>query len=99
MRLTAKIKLQPTPEQHAALLKTLETATAACNDISQQAWESKAFPLCGCIDKRNRPSQSTFSCVSCGFSAPADTVAAWNIRARAVVNLTGVGLPALAGSR
>ncbi|MBW7959804.1 MAG: helix-turn-helix domain-containing protein [Candidatus Promineofilum sp.] len=39
MKLTAKIKLQPTPEQHAVLLQTLETANAACNDISQQAWE------------------------------------------------------------
>lgn len=47
---------------------------------------SRTCPVCGCIDKRNRPNQSTFSCVSCGFSAPADTVAARNIRARAVVN-------------
>lgn len=43
MKLTAKIKLQPTPEQYAALLQTLETANAACNDISQQAWESRVF--------------------------------------------------------
>ncbi len=43
MKLTAKIKLQPTPEQYATLLNTLETANAACNDISQQAWSSKIF--------------------------------------------------------
>lgn len=43
MKLTAKIKLQPTPDQHDALLQTLETANAACNDISQQAWDSKVF--------------------------------------------------------
>jgi putative transposase len=43
MKLTAKIKLQPTPEQHAVLLQTLETANAACNDISQQAWASQTF--------------------------------------------------------
>lgn len=59
---------------------------------------SRTCPICGCIDKRNRPSQSVFSCVSCGFSSTADTVAATNISRRAVVNqpnfspaLTGVG--------
>jgi len=47
---------------------------------------SRTCPVCGCIDKRNRPSQSLFSCVSCGYSAPADTVAAVNISRRAAVN-------------
>lgn len=48
---------------------------------------SRTCPECGCVDKSNRVSQSTFSCISCGFSAPADIVAAVNIAARAVVNL------------
>ncbi|GIL24650.1 MAG: transposase [Bacteroidota bacterium] len=47
---------------------------------------SRECPACGYTDKANRPSQSVFSCVSCGYSAPADTVAAWNIRARAAVS-------------
>ncbi len=47
---------------------------------------SRTCPVCGCIDKRNRPSQSLFSCVSCGFSSAADTVAATNIGRRAAVN-------------
>jgi len=47
---------------------------------------SRTCPACGTIDKRNRPSQSLFSCVSCGFSSPADTVAAGNISRRAVVD-------------
>ena len=47
---------------------------------------SQTCPQCGTIDKRNRPSQSLFSCVSCGFSAPADTVAAGIIAGRAAVN-------------
>lgn len=47
---------------------------------------SRSCPVCGCVDKRNRPDQSTFSCVSCGYSANADTTAAVNIAARAVVN-------------
>ncbi len=48
---------------------------------------SRTCPQCGCVDKANRRTQSLFSCVSCGFSAPADTVAAVNISARAAVNL------------
>lgn len=47
---------------------------------------SRTCPVCGSINKANRPNQSTFSCVSCGHSAPADTNAAVNIAARAVVN-------------
>jgi IS605 OrfB family transposase len=47
---------------------------------------SRTCPVCGCVDKRNRPSQSTFSCVSCGFSGFADHIAARNIAGRAVVN-------------
>jgi IS605 OrfB family transposase len=45
---------------------------------------SRTCPSCGCIDKANRPSQFLFSCVACGYAAPADYTAAWNIRARAV---------------
>jgi IS605 OrfB family transposase len=47
---------------------------------------SRTCPVCGCVDKHNRPSQSLFSCVSCGFSGPADTIAAGNISRRALVN-------------
>lgn len=47
---------------------------------------SRTCPACGCVDKANRVSQRLFSCVSCGYSAPADTIAAVNISARAVVN-------------
>ena len=47
---------------------------------------SRACPECGSVDKANRKSQSLFSCVSCGYSAPADTVAAGNISRRALVN-------------
>jgi IS605 OrfB family transposase len=47
---------------------------------------SRTCPVCGVIDKANRVSQSRFSCVACGHSAPADAVAAVNIRRRAAVN-------------
>lgn len=47
---------------------------------------SRTCPVCGCIDKRNRTSQAIFSCVSCGYSSPADTNAACIIASRAAVN-------------
>jgi len=46
---------------------------------------SRTCPVCGYCDQANRVSQSRFSCQSCGHSAPADLVAAENIR-RAAVN-------------
>ena len=53
-------------------------------------YTSQMCPVCGCVDKRNRPNQATFSCVSCGFSGHADTIAAVNIGRRAVVNQPNV---------
>lgn len=50
---------------------------------------SRTCPQCGCVDKRNRLSQSAFSCVSCGHSGHADHIAAENIR-RAAVNQPNV---------
>jgi putative transposase len=43
MKLIAQLKLQPTPEQHALLKQTLETANAACNYASEQAWDMQVF--------------------------------------------------------
>jgi putative transposase len=40
---TIQLKLQPTPEQATALKRTLETANAACDSISQIAWETQTF--------------------------------------------------------
>lgn len=56
---------------------------------------SRACYVCGCIDKRNRPSQDRFLCVSCGHSDLADHNAALNIQRRATVNWPNVS--ALAG--
>lgn len=47
---------------------------------------SQTCPACGSISSSNRKSQSLFSCVSCGFSSLADTVAAGIISRRAAVN-------------
>lgn len=43
MKLTAKIKLNPTDDQRRVLQETLERANAACNAISDVAWERKTF--------------------------------------------------------
>ncbi len=43
MKLIAQLKLLPTPEQADALRRTLETTNAACNYISDLAWETRTF--------------------------------------------------------
>jgi putative transposase len=43
MKLTAAVKLQPTPEQRQMLSATLERANAACNFISEQVWTAQVF--------------------------------------------------------
>lgn len=47
---------------------------------------SRTCPACGCVDKRNRPSQSTFSCVDCGLVGLADHFAAVEIGRRGAVS-------------
>jgi len=41
MKLTLLIKLVPTPEQHQALLETMERFNEACNDISKIAFKNR----------------------------------------------------------
>jgi len=43
MKLIAQIKLNPTAEQHAALVATLVEANAACDAISVIAWQAREF--------------------------------------------------------
>jgi predicted transposase len=43
MKLTAQLKLLPTPEQADMLKRTLETANAACDYISDVAWANRTF--------------------------------------------------------
>lgn len=49
-------------------------------------YTSQACNVCGTVDKRNRPDQGTFRCVSCGHTNLADLNAACNIRDRARVS-------------
>jgi putative transposase len=43
VKLTVQLKLVTTPEDHAALLETLERANDAANVISKTAWETRSF--------------------------------------------------------
>lgn len=49
------------------------------------AYTSQTCPECGCVSKRNRPSQAQFRCIKCGYEAHADFVGARNISTRALV--------------
>lgn len=40
---------------------------------------SRTCPVCGCCDKRNRPTQALFECIRCHYSANADVVGAINV--------------------
>jgi len=51
------------------------------------AYTSQECPICHHVARSNRPTRDEFRCVCCGFSGPADNVAALNIRARVAVNL------------
>src|SRR5215470_8495712 len=42
MKQTLLVKLASTPEQHRALLRTLETVHAACNDIAATAFAEQS---------------------------------------------------------
>ena len=43
MKLTAKVKLQPISKPHDSLVRTLEVANDACNQISGIAWSERTF--------------------------------------------------------
>ena len=51
------------------------------------SYTSQECPVCHHISRSNRPTRDRFACVCCGFSGPADNVAARNIAARVAVNL------------
>jgi transposase len=51
---------------------------------------SRECSECGHIDKRNRPSQSKFRCLACGYEANADYNAALNLKGRAFASRPNV---------
>jgi IS605 OrfB family transposase len=53
---------------------------------------SQGCSSCGTIDKKNRPDQATFFCVSCGHAEVADINAARNIKSRAEAALCNPAL-------
>ena len=64
-------------------------------------YSSQACSRCGHIDKRNRLSQSEFSCRQCGYSNNADQNAAYNLARRAMSAMSGqtVKLPLVSDLR
>ena len=54
---------------------------------------SRECSACGCIDKKNRPDQARFSCISCAHAANADINAACNIRQRGRASQGNVMIP------
>ena len=48
---------------------------------------SRCCPECGQVAVENRKTQARFACVACGFRAPADLVAAWNIKEAGLASL------------
>ncbi|WP_308163868.1 RNA-guided endonuclease InsQ/TnpB family protein [Nonomuraea sediminis] len=57
------------------------------------AYTSQECSACGHVDKRNRPDQETFVCMSCGFAEHADVNAARNIAMRGVAGWAAVMQP------
>jgi putative transposase len=55
-------------------------------------YSSQCCSRCGHIEKRNRISQSEFSCRKCGFQLNADLNAAYNLARRATSVSSGPGL-------
>lgn len=55
-------------------------------------YTSQGCSSCGIIDKKNRPDQATFSCISCSHAELADLNAARNIKLRAEVELCNPAL-------
>jgi putative transposase len=47
---------------------------------------SRTCPACGCVDKRNRPSQAEFRCIQCALEGHADLFAALEVARRATVS-------------
>jgi putative transposase len=48
---------------------------------------SRSCPECGQVAAENRKTQARFACVACGFRAPADLLAAWNLKEAGLASL------------
>jgi IS605 OrfB family transposase len=55
-------------------------------EVVDARYTSQQCSCCGHTSRANRPNQSKFKCVACGFASHADTNAAVNISRRAAVN-------------
>jgi len=60
VKLTAKVKLQPSKEQRSALLSTLQQANQCCDWLSEQAWNIKKFGAYDLHHVAYRPARERF---------------------------------------
>src|SRR5690606_9840874 len=60
MKLALKIKLLPTNDQASLLLQTMRVANAACDIISEMAWQEKIFNKVWLHNQVYYPLRSTF---------------------------------------
>ena len=65
-----------------AKLADLQDRFGVTSEEANPAYTSQTCSCCGYVDKRNRPSQSTFRCLWCGQRMHADVNAARNIGRR-----------------
>jgi hypothetical protein len=94
------LSLHPTREQAAAPEATMHAFNAACQYISEAAWEAQEFGRTALhrlvyyevrvrfgLPSQLGRSQSSFLCQKCGLAAHADCNGAENVRLRAVALL------------
>ena len=73
--------------QFKTLLKyKMEWLNKACVEVDP-AYTSQACAFCGHTSRANRPTQSQFRCLNCGFTANADYQASLNIARRGLTQL------------
>uniref|UniRef100_UPI00262F2710 transposase n=1 Tax=Acidocella sp. TaxID=50710 RepID=UPI00262F2710 len=73
-----------------AKLADFQDRFGVTSDEVNPAYTSQTCSCCGYVDKKNRPSQSTFRCLWCGSTMHADVNAARNIRQRHALSIGSV---------
>ncbi len=78
------------PPRKRAKLADFEDRFGITSEEVSPAYTSQTCSCCGYVDKRNRPSQSTFRCLCCGTQMHADVNAARNIGQRRALSIGSV---------
>ena len=73
-----------------AAAPSMTTNLQPASEEVNPAYTSQTCSCCGYVDKKNRPSQSTFRCLWCGSTMHADVNAARNIGQRRALSIGSV---------